>query len=1113
MYLHRHSVLRNEMSEYGMFLSQFVSFQPGDLSYLKIRPIHIAIDEGTFSLSNTGEEGIRVQVVQTEAFIEFSCNCDEHRPQLCEHQLAVINAIARREELSIFFQKPKRIAKLSKLAAEYGLVPDDKIEEQFWITLNEREVQFTPRVPGLISVSKDRLTSWERELSLLNSAAIVSAEVTKKYCVVFRRHKFYQQLQIGLYEEHLTKQGKLKNPLVEVAPLALIWQKETAVPVAFLSAIAHCQQLKETALQEADLVALQTLLEQRQHYDFYLHQEELSEQVTATSLTKMTFLPFTGQLVIEIKQKATLHEVSLKIEIDRQRYSLADVTVKFDCLVGVENRYYLLPSLQLYTILQFFSKQSSPLRVHTNKFDVFQSAVLDKMQDYARIEYPAIQSKAQNSNKPPQAETDQLLYLSDNGTYVQITPVVRYGDIEIPVRSKRLIYDKDEKGRPFYMARNESLEERFLQVIVRVHPDLLEQLSNSLPYFYLPKTLFLDENWFLQVFEDWREANIAILGFNTLEGNKVAPFKGKVQVLVNSGINWFNATIQVRFGKKKATLKSLQSAVVNKRKYVTLDDGTVGLLPTEWLARFKQYFEVGEVTNEDTLMIPWVNFAVVDQLFDQEMFEIEAYKKLKAFQQQLASETQPTEWHLSPLFNGTLRSYQVAGAQWLTKLDRLNFGGCLADDMGLGKSAQMIALLLSNYSPAVKKTNLIVVPTSLVYNWVDECKKFAPCLQVATYTGTARKQLLPKLLTYDVVLVTYQIVVSDCNYLKKLPFDRIILDESHYIKNPETQRYKAVSLLQARNRFVMTGTPIENNTFDLYSQLSFACPGLLGSKRSFKALFSTPIDQFKDTDRAKELQQKISPFILRRTKKEVAQELPDKTELTIYCEMSAWQRKIYDAYEKEFREYIDATSGEELKQASMHVLKGLTRLRQICNSPSLVEDIQVPEGEQSSKLTVLLDKIKEVSVQHKVLVFSQFVSMLELVKTELEKEHISYSVLTGASRNRNKIIADFKDDEQKRVFLISLKAGGTGLNLTEAEYVFIIDPWWNPAVEAQAIDRAHRIGQTKKVIAVRLICPNTVEEKISILQTTKNELASQLIVEGNQFPVLQKESLLSLIGG
>ena len=406
---------------------------------------------------------------------------------------------------------------------------------------------------------------------------------------------------------------------------------------------------------------------------------------------------------------------------------------------------------------------------------------------------------------------------------------------------------------------------------------------------------------------------------------------------------------------------------------------------------------------------------------------------------------------------------------------------------------------------------MIVVPTSLIFNWQAEVQKFAPSLKILTIYGADRLKDIHTFDEYEIVLTSYGTLLSDILFLKKYVFNYIFLDESQAIKNPESQRYKAVRLLQSRNKIVLTGTPIENHAFDLYAQMSFACPGLLGTKQFFKDHYSMPIDKFKDIKRAQELQQKVSPFILRRTKKQVAKELPEKTEMVLFCEMGTEQRRVYEAYEKEFWQYLNTTAEGDIPRDQLHVLQGLTKLRQICDSPALLNDEEY-YGNASAKIEVLLEEIESKSGQHKILVFSQFVSMLDLIKKELENKDIPFAYLTGQTQNRAKKVASFQENDEIRVFLISLKAGGVGLNLTEADYVYLVDPWWNPAVENQAIDRCYRIGQTKNVVAVRLICPDTIEEKIMNLQTAKKALASDLVkTDSDRLKSLKKEDLLKML--
>ena len=414
--------------------------------------------------------------------------------------------------------------------------------------------------------------------------------------------------------------------------------------------------------------------------------------------------------------------------------------------------------------------------------------------------------------------------------------------------------------------------------------------------------------------------------------------------------------------------------------------------------------------------------------------------------------------------------------------------------MGLGKTLQTIAFL--QYLKLEYKKNLpslIIAPTSLIFNWKNEIEKFCPTLKMLAFVGSNRLENIENLSKYDLVISTYCSLLNDIEFLKDFKFNYVILDESQAIKNPNSKRYKAVRLLQSYNKIALTGTPIENNTFDLYAQLNFLNPGLLGNMSHFKTTFSNAIDKDKNADTSQLLSKIIAPFVLRRTKEQVAKELPEKTESIIFCEMEKEQRKVYDYFKNKYRDYLLHKIDENgVEKSQMYILEGLTKLRQICNSTALINE-EEDYGNYSVKLENLILNIKEKTGNHKILVFSQFVKMLKIIKTRLEDDQIEYEYLDGQTTNRQEKVENFQNNASVRVFLISLKAGGTGLNLTEADYVFIIDPWWNPAVENQAIDRCYRIGQIKNVMAYRMICKDTIEEKIATLQSSKKAVASSII--------------------
>jgi len=1072
--------------------------------------LSLEINHGTFTNQHKKAAFPAVAVISENNRLVLACDCYAENNRLCEHQAAVLSEIIKRDEFRIFFDEKLRHTKLKKFAVDYGLEHEPDLDNFFKIELINNKLEITPVLTSLLPVTKESIGSLQSVI-VADIPPVVIEEQT--ICIVLKQHKYYKYLFVELYSAQTTREGKIKNPLTQIAPLDVIWQTEDAQQLKFFTGIHKFQHHINKTASEADITALKAIVKNPLGYDFYYHDNEISENITAGSILPVKVELLTAEPKLTVKPKDQFFELSGTLEIDQQIFDFKNLNIWFTYFVWTGYKLYLAPNLQQLNVINLLTKRQDNILVHSSKFDEFKKQLLTKLEEKISVDYPHIKpaTPAQLKKQGFNNETERIIYLSDFGTHVMLIPVMRYGEVEISVRTKRQIYSVDERGKEFLVNRDDAGEIDFTALLVKQHPYFEEQLDNDLQYFYLHKKRFLDEDWFLNVFEEWQNQKITILGFNELEGNKLNPNKVKISIKVLSGLNWFNAIVNARFGRKRAALKQIYRAVKNKTKYVQLDDGTTGILPAEWIEKFNDYFNSGEIANDETLQIAKSNFTVIEQLFNEAdldekvMNEISIYhKKLESFE---AVKLLPTPSG----FNGELRHYQQQGLSWLNFLDDFNFGGCLADDMGLGKTIQIIAFILSQRAKNKHNTNLVVVPTSLIHNWQLEIEKFAPSMRVHTIYGADRIKTISDFDKSEVVLTSYGTLLADIVFLKDYEFNYVFLDESQQIKNPESQRYKATRLLKSRNKIVLTGTPIENNTFDLYGQLSFACPGLLGSKQYFKEIYSSPIDMFKSSKRAKELQNKISPFILRRTKQEVASDLPEKTEMVLYCEMKAEQRNIYNSYETEFRDYISATTGDVLKKSPMNVLKGITRLRQICDSPLLLKGEKMP-GSASAKIDMLMEEIEGKKHQHKILVFSQFVTMLDLIKKELKGRGIGFSYLTGQTRNRQSVINDFQTDADIRVFLISLKAGGTGLNLTEADYVYLVDPWWNPAVENQAIDRCHRIGQDKNIVAVRLICPGTVEEKIMVMQENKQSLANDLIKSDTSFVKnLSKTDLLNLL--
>jgi len=512
----------------------------------------------------------------------------------------------------------------------------------------------------------------------------------------------------------------------------------------------------------------------------------------------------------------------------------------------------------------------------------------------------------------------------------------------------------------------------------------------------------------------------------------------------------------------------------------------------------------------DKLKLSRYHLSVIDELYEnrnEEELTIqleEKYSRIKEFDNIKEIEA-PT--NLQPI----LRPYQVAGFQWLNYLHEVSWGGILADDMGLGKTVQALSFLqyyYETYDGALSA--LVVCPTTLIYNWENEIKKFTPSLEYYIHHGSMRIRSVEELKKHHVIITTYGTLRSDIKTFMQMPLDYVILDESQAIKNPSSKVTKAATLLNAKHRLCMSGTPLQNNTFDIYAQMNFLNPGMLGSVEFFRQEFAIPIDKFGEAEQKDHLKKILYPFILRRTKEQVAKDLPDKTETILFCEMEDEQRKIYDAYRNDFRAKIMGTIEEQgIQKSQLTILQGLMKLRQICDSPAILNEQEKFEN-HSIKLEELAREISENIGNHKALVFSQFLGMLALIRQKLEELGVKYEYFDGSTSapDREKAIQAFQADDETRVFLISLKAGGVGLNLTAADYVYIVDPWWNPAVEQQAIDRTHRIGQTKNIFAYRMICKDTIEDKIMQLQEKKRLLAKELIADDTTFvKALSKEDV------
>ncbi len=704
----------------------------------------------------------------------------------------------------------------------------------------------------------------------------------------------------------------------------------------------------------------------------------------------------------------------------------------------------------------------------------------------------------------PDAQDEQEELETENTTTVTLSLMFQYGEQKFRfdsfAKSANVSMDKKDDNYLFHkIIRELSAEKDTISFLKTLNLDF----ANGRIDFSKNEAF----SWVQSHFQVLKEKGILIQQNNTDE-KKYFIGLSAIEITLTENKDWFDILAKVQFGEFEIPFIKLKNVILGKKKEFVLPNGEIAVIPEIWFTQYSELFAFSEFEFEsEKLILRKHHFALVQDLETDELARVVMNRKLEKLLNFEGIENK----HLPKNFNGTLRPYQKAGYDWMLFLQDYNLGGCLADDMGLGKTVQTLAMLQSQKELGVKEPSLIVMPTSVVYNWELEAKKFTPNLKVMVYTGTNREKNTLKFAKYDVIITSYGIIRIDLEIIKNYRFNYVILDESQAIKNPSSNIAKAVTQLNAFRRLILTGTPLENSTLDIWSQMNFINPGLLGSHSYFRNEFLTPIEKRADMNKLKKLNHLIKPFIMRRHKSQVATELPPKVESIHYCYMTDEQEKAYETAKSYYRNFIlQSIDNGGLHKSQMVLLQGLTKLRQIANHPKMVD----PEYEgDSGKMEEILSKIETAMNEgHKVLVFSQFVKHLTIIREHLDEQNVSYAYLDGSTVDRQKQVELFQNDESIKLFLISLKAGGLGLNLTAADYVFILDPWWNPAIEAQAVDRAHRIGQQKTVFTYKMISKNTVEEKILALQKSKLKLANNLINTEETFvKALTKDDILVLL--
>lgn len=795
-----------------------------------------------------------------------------------------------------------------------------------------------------------------------------------------------------------------------------------------------------------------------------------------------------------------------------------DIISNSPAVIRVERKVYFISKIEAKKLKPFFTRNSIHIPVKTEK-QYFKSFVSGVIRDH--------EVNAEGFEISVTQPDRRAILTMERGLRNNAVLLLRffYGKKAVLANSEQEVFvdffadggqfrfEKYYRDQEFESTIQDQLNSLSLDSFDQVNYELRE--NRDLPY---EEQVYGLVEWVNLNFEEIRDSGILIQQKTGLSDFYLSSFDLKLNSEFSN--DWFDIFATIKAGEFEIPFIALRKNILEGTREFPLPDGNIFILPLEWFARFRELFEFGKV-DDQRIRLHKQHFFILEKA--EKGTKNKDFSKLEILNRKEALPFAGLPRDL----DAQLRPYQVEGYTWLSYLQQQNLGGCLADDMGLGKTLQAISLLQRNkesLKPEViqtkdtnqqldlfnqseeNHTSLVVVPASLVHNWINEIKRFAPGLKTLAYTGLQRSSYLKKFHKYDVIVSTYHTIRQDIESVSSFRFHYVILDESQVIKNPSSKVYKAVQLLNSKYRLVLTGTPIENSLTDLWAQMNFINNGLLGSLNFFKREYVNPIEKKNDVSREKKLKQLINPFILRRKKEEVARELPELSEQVIYCNMTDEQRKIYEEEKSSIRNSIFAKIEDQgLEKSAMIVLQGLTRLRQISNHPRLVDDNY---RESSGKFEEIIRNIENIVAEgHKALVFSSFVRHLEIIRDEFMVKGLEYTMLTGESIRREDIISSFQENPECRIFLISLKAGGVGLNLTAADYVFILDPWWNPASEDQAVNRAHRIGQDKNVFVYRFISVNSIEEKIQKLQEKKSRLAENFVRANNPLKDVSKEEL------
>lgn len=1018
--------------------------------------------------------------IKGSQMIDYSCSCagGNSFQGMCDHGKALFETYSNRER-----EEQKRYVSTSQAVR---VMVREYTNREVARIMGEEETEKVKLVPRLLvnrrNVRLECLTGRSRLYQIKDLSAFVSAIENGTYAEYGKGLAFHHS--IGAFDE-------------ESEPLLRLVMELTG------SFREHYEQLKNSA--NVILPAFRSLGLNKAACDRFfslVEGRELEVEDYRGQERRVNAVRKNPPLTIHVKNEGT---EGIRVWIPEDFMTFAGER----CLYVLEGDFVYQCDEEYTETLAIFLERMAQLpgtetALFVNKRDIplFYGRVLKRMEGLGLLKA----DDTRLEQYQPEELKVQFQFDSAHPEEVSLTPVLSYGDFSF--------HPLDDEKLHNLICRDVPGEFRVSQLITRYFK-YREDGTKNLIIRDNEEAIYRLLNEGIEQFRALGEVHFSE-SFRSLK--IVKPPEISVGVSMNSG--WLELTVDAE-GLSRQDLSRILSEYTKKKKYYRLKNGEFLKLDDEGfltISRLTDGLSIGKTDMQaESIRLENYRALYVDSIMKENRHI--AYQRDSRFKQVVRGmkSIEDSNFEVPETLHGALREYQKNGFFWLKTLDEYGFGGILADDMGLGKTVQMITLLLDEKKGAAerqeKSLSLVICPASLVYNWCREFSVFAPTIKVLPVTGalSERKKSLEAAKEYDVIVTSYELLKRDLALYKEFSFRYEVLDEAQYIKNATTQTARAVKAVSARTRFALTGTPIENRLSELWSIFDFLMPGFLFSYRKFKTIFEVPVVKEENRAALDNLHRMIKPFVLRRLKKDVLKELPEKLEKIVYSAFEGKQKSLYAVNALRLKESIENGSADADGSGKIAILSELMRLRQICCDPSLCYG-NYESG--SAKLETCLELLSgAVAAGHKVLLFSQFASMLDIIENRILAEGMACHKLTGSTskEERNRLVNSFHSDEVP-IFLISLKAGGTGLNLTAADMVIHYDPWWNVAAQNQATDRAHRIGQRKQVTVYKLIMENTIEENILKLQESKKTLADQIVTEGMvSLSSIGREELLKIL--